>query len=65
MLAARLLGVDREVAAAAGAGLGADVPFCLAGGHAIVSGIGDVIESQPLPDDFAGLLDALREVSDE
>jgi 4-diphosphocytidyl-2-C-methyl-D-erythritol kinase len=53
MLAARVLGVDPAVAAAAGADLGADVPFCLAGGHAIVSGIGEVVAPQPLPADFA------------
>ncbi len=40
----RWAGVDDPVAAA---GLGADVPFCVRGGRARVSGVGEVVE--PLP----------------
>lgn len=37
---------DLEVAAA----LGADVPFCVNGGHAMVSGIGEIVEPLPFAD---------------
>jgi 4-diphosphocytidyl-2-C-methyl-D-erythritol kinase len=32
------------------AGLGADVPFCVAGGRALVKGVGEVIEALPFED---------------
>lgn len=43
----RWAGVD-DLALAAG--LGADVPFCLVGGHARVSGVGEVVEPLPFED---------------
>ena len=41
------LGFDDAALSAIGARLGADVPFCLAGGLARVSGIGEIIEQVP------------------
>ena len=43
-LAGRLWGVDPEAQATLAATLGSDVPFCLAGGLAHVSGTGEVVE---------------------
>ncbi|HEX4083241.1 MAG TPA: 4-(cytidine 5'-diphospho)-2-C-methyl-D-erythritol kinase [Acidimicrobiales bacterium] len=41
---------------AVAAGLGADVPFCLAGGRAVVTGLGDEVSSQPFEPRTFGLL---------
>ncbi|HWR10869.1 MAG TPA: 4-(cytidine 5'-diphospho)-2-C-methyl-D-erythritol kinase [Rectinemataceae bacterium] len=48
--------MDTAGLAALGAKIGADVPFFLSGGAAVVSGIGDVIEPIPPRGDFAILL---------
>ncbi len=41
------------LAADLGPGLGSDVPFCLVGGLAVVSGTGGTVDPLPLPGDFA------------
>jgi 4-diphosphocytidyl-2-C-methyl-D-erythritol kinase len=46
-----------------GAGLGADVPFCLVGGRARVTGIGDEIEALPFEERTFTLLPYPRQVS--
>ena len=52
-LGAEIFGRSPDAAVAAAADLGADVPFCLAGGTAILEGIGDEVTSLPPADDFA------------
>jgi 4-diphosphocytidyl-2-C-methyl-D-erythritol kinase len=52
-LGATVFGRTPAEAVAAAPDLGADVPFCLAGGTAILSGIGEEIESLPAAKDFA------------
>lgn len=52
-LGAELFHRAPDDAVAAAPGLGADVPFCLAGGTAILEGIGDQVARLPLADDFA------------
>ena len=53
VLAARLLGATDVVRDALAPDLGADVPFCLAGGSAWVTDHGEQVESLPSFDDFA------------
>ena len=53
VLATRLLGASDEVRDALAPDLGADVPFCLAGGTAWVTDHGEQVESLPSFDDFA------------
>ena len=43
------LGLDAEVLREVGSRIGADVPFCLAGGTALAEGVGDVLTSLPAP----------------
>ena len=43
------LGLDAEALRELGSGVGADVPFCLAGGTALAEGVGDVLTSLPAP----------------
>ena len=52
-LGAEMFGRSPDIAAAAAADLGADVPFCLAGGTAILEGIGDEVTRLAFVDDFA------------
>lgn len=52
MLAAALFGRDRRDARAVAPHLGADVPFCLTGGLAIVEGIGDLVAPRAVVDDY-------------
>ncbi len=52
-LGAEVFGHTPEEAAAAAADLGADVPFCLAGGTALLEGIGDEVTRLESADDFA------------
>ncbi len=52
-LGAEVFGRSPEEAVAAAADLGADVPFCLAGGMAILEGIGDEVTRLKSADDFA------------
>ena len=46
----RWAGCDDPVVAAT---LGADVPFCLSGGRALVSGVGDIVQPLPLEEGIA------------
>ena len=48
-----MFGRSPDTAVAAAADLGADVPFCLAGGTAILEGIGDEVTRLAFADDFA------------
>ena len=43
------LGLGAEVLREVGGRIGADVPFCLAGGTALAEGVGDVLTSLPAP----------------
>jgi 4-diphosphocytidyl-2-C-methyl-D-erythritol kinase len=43
------LGLDAEGLREVGSRVGADVPFCLAGGTALAEGVGDVLTSLPAP----------------
>jgi 4-diphosphocytidyl-2-C-methyl-D-erythritol kinase len=54
---ARLLGLsfDSAALAALGAGLGSDVPFCVAGGAAWMRGRGEIVELLPAFSGWAGL----------
>ncbi len=52
-LGAKVFGRSPEEAVAAAADLGADVPFCLTGGMAILEGIGDEVTRLVSADDFA------------
>ncbi len=52
-LGAGVFGRSPADAVAVAPDLGADVPFCLAGGLAILEGIGDEVERLPFTDDFA------------
>lgn len=52
-VAARLLGVDAPTTLRLATELGSDVPFCLRGGTAMVSGRGEVIDAQDPLTDFA------------
>ncbi len=52
-LGAEMFGRSPDTAVAAAADLGADVPFCLAGGTAMLEGIGDEVTRLPFADDFA------------
>jgi len=52
-LGAEVFGQTPEEAAAVAADLGADVPFCLAGGSALLEGIGDEVTRLESADDFA------------
>jgi 4-diphosphocytidyl-2-C-methyl-D-erythritol kinase len=54
---ARLLGLsfDSAALAALGAGLGSDVPFCVAGGAAWMRGRGEIVEPLPAFSGWAGL----------
>jgi 4-diphosphocytidyl-2-C-methyl-D-erythritol kinase len=47
------LGGNVSNVAAAATGLGSDVPFCLVGGSADVTGVGDVVTPVSVPSDFA------------
>jgi 4-diphosphocytidyl-2-C-methyl-D-erythritol kinase len=53
MLAAAHLGLTESEAAALAPGLGADVPFCLVGGSALVEGHGEIVITRPPARDFA------------
>ncbi|NIS31348.1 MAG: 4-(cytidine 5'-diphospho)-2-C-methyl-D-erythritol kinase, partial [Actinobacteria bacterium] len=54
-LAAMACGAGAEIAAVASLapGLGSDVPFCLVGGAADVSGAGEIVEPVAVVDDFS------------
>jgi len=51
-LGAEMFGRSPHTAVAAAADLGADVPFCLAGGTAVLEGIGDEVTRLAFADDF-------------
>jgi 4-diphosphocytidyl-2-C-methyl-D-erythritol kinase len=51
--AARIFGVDFEAVAALAPVLGSDVPFCLMGGTALVSGRGELVETQDFASGYA------------
>lgn len=52
-LAAAFYGAPPGLAADLAPRLGSDVPFCLVGGMAVVSGTGEAVDRLPLPTDFA------------